>query len=165
MPRRDCSIGGGTQHASSAASRSVIVLIGACGFCAAALAESAAIASASPAIWKRDLNIGRTYRWQTNFPAKRVSSNTTARTMNGQQVVKSFHYLLTDPPQFDILQSGPDWRGSNAVRSIETTRVHHAAWRCGRGVAAVRQRAAAAESAAHRCSPCGHSCLLLASRQ
>src|SRR5262245_4737938 len=27
--------------------------------------------------------------------------------MNGQQVVKSFRYLLTDPPQFDILQTGP----------------------------------------------------------
>jgi hypothetical protein len=28
---------------------------------------------------------------------------------NGQQVVKSFRYLLTDPRQFDILQSGPGW--------------------------------------------------------
>src|SRR5262249_15761090 len=65
MPGRDCSGGGGTQHASSAASRSVSVLMGVCGFSAAALAESAAITSASPAIWKRDLNIGQTYRWQT----------------------------------------------------------------------------------------------------
>jgi hypothetical protein len=26
---------------------------------------------------------------------------------NGQQAVKSFRYLLTDPRQFDILQFGP----------------------------------------------------------
>ena len=33
-------------------------------------------------------------------------TRTTALT-NGYQVVKSFRYLLTDPRQFDILQSGP----------------------------------------------------------
>jgi hypothetical protein len=33
--------------------------------------------------------------------------------------------------QFDILQRGPGWRGSNAIRSIETPRVHHAARRRG----------------------------------
>src|SRR5262249_42876283 len=32
IPRRDCSIGGGAQQAISAASRSVSVLMGACGF-------------------------------------------------------------------------------------------------------------------------------------
>jgi hypothetical protein len=34
-----------------------------------------------------------------------------------QQVVKPRRYLLTDPRQFDILQSGPGWRGPNATRS------------------------------------------------
>jgi hypothetical protein len=28
---------------------------------------------------------------------------------NGQQVVKSFRYHLTDPRRFDIMQSGPGW--------------------------------------------------------
>src|SRR5262249_36005300 len=37
--------------------------------------------------------------------------------------------LLTDPRQFDILQSGPG-RGPNAIQSIETPRFHHAARRC-----------------------------------
>jgi hypothetical protein len=37
------------------------------------------------------------------------------------------HYLLTDPRQFGILRSGPGWRGSHAIRSIETPRFHHAA--------------------------------------
>src|SRR5262249_18506931 len=32
-------------------------------------------------------------------------------------------YPLTDRLQFDILQSGPGWRGPNAIRSIETARV------------------------------------------
>ena len=36
-------------------------------------------------IWKRDLNIGQTYKWQTNFPSQRVSSNTTARTIRAVQ--------------------------------------------------------------------------------
>ena len=44
-------------------------------------------------------------------------------------------YLLTDPRQFDILQSGPGWRGPNGTRSIETPRLHHAARRRGGGVA------------------------------
>jgi hypothetical protein len=58
------------------------------------------------------------------------------------QVVKSFLYPLTDPRQFDILQSGPAWRGSNAIRSIEAPRVHHAHRRCRDGVAAPGARAA-----------------------
>src|SRR5215813_276700 len=51
-------------------------------------------------------------------------------------------YPLTDPPQFDILGFGPGWRGSNALRPIETARVHHSARRrsgrmaaCGAGAA------------------------------
>src|SRR5262249_13037844 len=44
-------------------------------------------------------------------------------------------YLLTDPRQSDILQSGPGWRGPNAIRSIEPPRFHHA-YRRGGGVAA-----------------------------
>jgi hypothetical protein len=35
---------------------------------------------------------------------------------NGQQVVKSFRYLLTDAPQFDILQSG--WLAGIKCHSI-----------------------------------------------
>ena len=54
---------------------------------------------------------------------------------NGQQVVKSFRYHLTDPRQFDIMHSGPCLGGPNAIRSIEAMGVHHAARR-RRGVAA-----------------------------
>src|SRR5262249_49695423 len=44
---------------------------------------------------------------------------------------RAFHnYPLTDRLQFDILRSGPGWRGPDAIRSIETARVHHAGrWR------------------------------------
>jgi hypothetical protein len=60
--------------------------------------------------------------------------------------VKSFRYHLTDPPQFDIMQSGPGWRGSNAIRSIKTACFHHAArWRGG-GVATRGTRAAAGDA-------------------
>src|SRR5262245_43552099 len=59
MPGRDCAIGGGTQQASSAASSSLSVLIGAHGFSAAALPASVALTSTSLAIRKRDLSIGR----------------------------------------------------------------------------------------------------------
>src|SRR5262245_53195188 len=55
---------------------------------------------------------------------------------------KPFRYVLTDPRQFDILQPGPGWRGLNAIRSIETARVHVAARERGR-VAARGARAAA----------------------
>src|SRR5262249_4967075 len=48
----------------------------------------------------------------------------------------TLRYPLTDPCLFDILQSGPGWWVSNAIRSIETTRVHIAPWRRGGGVAA-----------------------------
>ena len=34
--------------------------------------------------------------------------------------------LLTTRRQFDILQAGPGWQATNAIRSIETTRVYHA---------------------------------------
>src|SRR5437764_15478114 len=63
---------------------------------------------------------------------------------------KPIRYLLTDPRQFDILQAGSGWRESNAIRSIETTRVHHAAWRRGSSVAARSARAAAEPNAAYR---------------
>ena len=33
-------------------------------------------------------------------------TRTSTALTNGYQVVKSFRYLLTDPRQFDILQSG-----------------------------------------------------------
>src|SRR5262249_52269651 len=52
------------------------------------------------------------------------------------------NYPLTDRLQFDILQSGPGWRGPNVFRSIETARVHHAAWQRG-GVTAARDARAA----------------------
>src|SRR5262249_39672173 len=67
---------------------------------------------------------------QTLSPDRRMGA-----LANGQQVVKSFRYHLTDPRQFDIMQSGHGWGGPNAVRSIETPRVRHAARRRG-GVAA-----------------------------
>ena len=36
----------------------------------------------------------------------------SAALANGEQVIKSFRYLLTDPRQFDILQSDPGWQGT-----------------------------------------------------
>src|SRR5262249_29244394 len=42
-------------------------------------------------------------------------------------------HLLTDHCQFDILHRGPG-RGPNAIRSVETPRVHHAARRGGGGM-------------------------------
>jgi hypothetical protein len=48
---------------------------------------------------------------------------------------------LTDPHQTDILQSGPGWRGPNAIRSIKTTRFHYASRR-HRGLAAHSARVA-----------------------
>jgi IS5 family transposase len=45
------------------------------------------------------------------------------------------------------MQSGPGWRGLNAIRSIETTRVHHVARRRGGCVAARGSRAAAGDAA------------------
>ena len=41
---------------------------------------------------------------QTLSPDRRMGA-----LANGQQVVKSFRYHLTDPRQFDIMQSGPGW--------------------------------------------------------
>src|SRR5215471_18490292 len=52
------------------------------------------------------------------------------------------NYPLTDRLQFDILRSGPGWRGPDAIRSVETARVHQASrWRGG--MAAGGWRAAA----------------------
>ena len=65
---------------------------------------------------------------------------------NGRQPVKSFRYLLTDPRQFDILQSGRGWRVPNAIRSIETTGVRHASGRRSLRMAARGARAAARDA-------------------
>src|SRR5262245_27924262 len=81
---------------------------------------------------------------QTLSPDRRMGA-----LANGQQVVKSFRYYLTDPRQFDIMQSGPCLGGPNAIRSIEATGVHHAARR-RRGVAARGARAAGRACATHR---------------
>src|SRR5262245_28964972 len=62
----------------------------------------------------------------------------------------TFRYPLTDHRQFDILKSDPGWRGSNAIRSIETPRVHHAARRRGGDVAARCAFAAAAYASDRR---------------
>src|SRR6516164_5490118 len=51
-------------------------------------------------------------------------------------------FRLTDPGQFDILVVGPGWRGSDAIRSTTSTRVHHAARRRGRRMATCGARAA-----------------------
>src|SRR5262249_18822209 len=73
------------------------------------------------------------------------SLQTSAVLANGRQPVKSFRYLLTDPRQFDILQSGPGWRRPNAIR-FETARVHHAARRRGGSLAARGARAATGDA-------------------
>src|SRR6516225_2563749 len=65
-------------------------------------------------------------------------------------------FRLTAPRQFDILQSGPGWRGPNAIRSTETARVHHTARRRGR-VAARGARAAGGEVADHRVPGLDHA--------
>jgi hypothetical protein len=65
-------------------------------------------------------------------PPAKSALRPSPRPRQRPMVVKSFSYLLTGTRQFNILQSGPGWRGSNAIRSTETTRVHHAARRrCG----------------------------------
>src|SRR5260370_25837890 len=56
----------------------------------------------------------------------RSATSGTRQRLTGS---KSFRYLLTDHRQFDMLESDPGWRGWNAIRSIETTRDHHAARR------------------------------------
>jgi hypothetical protein len=43
------------------------------------------------------------------------STHDPKQTLDWIQIVKSSQYLLTDPCQFDILQSGLGWRGSNAI--------------------------------------------------
>src|SRR5262249_12688066 len=85
----------------------------------------------------------RRVSWLRRWTEKRPLTNFTPININFVEagsvgpvvmlgpVAKSFQYLLTDPRQFDILQSGPSWRGANAIRSIETARIHHAARRRG----------------------------------
>jgi hypothetical protein len=62
------------------------------------------------------------------------------------------HYLLTDPRQFGILQSGLGWWGPNAIRAIETTRVHHPHRRRGSRVAMCIESATGRTRAAGRCA-------------
>src|SRR5262249_15309097 len=81
---------------------------------------------------------------RSRSPRPRVNRRTLAVSIPSLLV-----YPLTAPRQFDMLQSDPGWRGSNEIRSTETARVHHAAWRCGR-VAACGARAAAGEAAYYR---------------
>src|SRR5438132_7198836 len=64
---------------------------------------------------------------QASSPHRGAPRRVTTDPLGLKQVVKSFRYLLTDPRQFDILQSGPGWRGSNAIRSIATSGVPLAA--------------------------------------
>src|SRR5262245_3976562 len=54
-------------------------------------------------------------------------------------------FRLTGPGQFDILVFGPGWRGSDAIRSTTSTRVHIAARRRG-SVAARGARAATGDA-------------------
>src|SRR5499425_3207725 len=58
---------------------------------------------------------------------------------------KVSEFPLTDACQFGILQSGPGWRGPNAIRSVETAQVHHAIGRCC-GLAARGARAATGDA-------------------
>src|SRR3984893_8786061 len=69
---------------------------------------------------------------------------------NGWQVAKSFRYILTDPREFDILRCRPGLRASDAIRSIEATRVRHPfGWWRSR-VAARRSRTAGGQATDHR---------------
>jgi hypothetical protein len=60
-----------------------------------------------------------------------------------RRLARLFRHPLTAPRQFDILQVDSGWQVLNAIRPIETARVHRAArWRGGRSPRA--QQAAAA---------------------
>jgi hypothetical protein len=56
--------------------------------------------------------LGLTGRVWRELGKSRDPLQTSAALANGQQVVKSFRYHLTDPRQFDIMQSGPGWAES-----------------------------------------------------
>src|SRR6516165_4794861 len=73
-------------------------------------------------------------------------TRTSADAVRGMPRCKSFRYLLTDPRQFDILRVGLGWQGPNAIRSIETARVHLSSRRRGCRVAAQRAGAAAGDA-------------------
>ena len=59
-------------------------------------------------------DIGRAVLWR---PLPDPTADLWTALTNGYQVVKSFRYLLTDPRQFDILQSGP-WLAGIECNSI-----------------------------------------------
>src|SRR5262245_66607578 len=67
---------------------------------------------------------------QTLSPDRRMGA-----LANGQQVVKSFRYHLTDPRQFDILQSGPGLTGTecSSINWSAASSSHCSAARRARG--------------------------------
>src|SRR5262249_35765399 len=79
-----------------------------------------------------------------------LSFGRPAQAPNGEQVVRPFRYPLTIRRPFAILPSDSGWRGPNAIRSVETARVHHAARR--RGGVAARGAGAAVHNAGDRVS-------------
>jgi hypothetical protein len=70
--------------------------------------------------WRRVLGKGEAHfrvvgRKIKLAPAASIATNlllTSAVRANGRQVGKSFRDLLTDPGQCDILQTVPEWRGT-----------------------------------------------------
>src|SRR5438876_10327356 len=68
---------------------------------------------------------------------------TPAVLANGQQAVKSFRYLLTDPRQFDILQFSRTWLAGESDAIPSTTR---SANRWGYMTVATRATATSAEN-------------------
>jgi hypothetical protein len=49
----------------------------------------------------------------------------TCQWLTGCKIVR---YLLTDPRQFDILQSGPGWRDYDAIRSLKRRELATPPW-------------------------------------
>src|SRR3979490_2762069 len=69
-------------------------------------------------------------RLRPAFVAGIIGSGTRGREPHVRHEAAEFITLLPAllPPrrQFYILQAGPGWQATNAIRSIETTRVYHA---------------------------------------
>ena len=63
-----------------------------------------------------------------------LTSNVRPSLANGQQAVKSFRYLLTDPCELNILLRRPGWReiGCNSIDNavLEPVGVHDSSYAC-----------------------------------
>src|SRR5262249_4181123 len=79
------------------------------------------------------------------IPVRRTTIPVAPAAHTSAGAIASRRYPLTDRLQFDILRSGPGWRGPNVFRSVETARVHHPS-RWGGRMAARGARAAGGDA-------------------